>query len=508
MSTETLKFFEDKSTEAIINWMLSHLTEDQIRMCLDQSGIPDTSISPGAGPSSEAGPSSDTGPPIAAAAAGSGPIQTITLPDGTQQQVEPPQRKPGGAIKMFTDKYRKMCNGTTYLIKSVTKEGVTYYQFKEVEDEDIAMNPGLSVGNINWVLKETPLSQFKTYCTDEDREILELLKEESPETFNNPPVAVQEIVADYVNNGFPSPIPDMQTSVQVTEPIAPTPVSTVVDMTESIMKALKIQQESGPFIQQTYPLLYDNGMTMFPVFIYGSEGNNVLFMSAVVQDGKLVLVQDMSNKALLNSKFKKVLKAIGDAMAAGLYTPSPGIPQQLNTELPEGEIKNKIAYVYNTVRVTGINFFGTLEDDFEDLNISTLTEPLLASQESFINVPEMPDSGTPMEDIAIVMKKQSRKKKVSEMTQAELDERMVELFGPQFAMDHEAVKYTNALGVQNVKYVKKCECEKPCPSRDSSFEEVDRPIFTEFQGKPSVNTGAGRFGELEEIEEEEDLLFS
>ena len=71
-----------------------------------------------------------------------------------------------------------------------------------------------------------------------------------------------------------------------------------------------------------------------------------------------------------------------------------------------------------------------------------------------------------------------------------------------------AVKYTNALGVQNVKYVKKCECEKPCPSRDSSFEEVERPIFTEFQGKPSVNTGAGRFGELKEIEEEEDLLFS
>ena len=44
MSTETLKFFEDKSTESIINWMISHLSEEQIRMCLDQSGIPDTSV--------------------------------------------------------------------------------------------------------------------------------------------------------------------------------------------------------------------------------------------------------------------------------------------------------------------------------------------------------------------------------------------------------------------------------------------------------------------------------
>ena len=40
MSAETLKFFEDKSPEEIINWMMDNLTEEQIRMCLDQAGIP------------------------------------------------------------------------------------------------------------------------------------------------------------------------------------------------------------------------------------------------------------------------------------------------------------------------------------------------------------------------------------------------------------------------------------------------------------------------------------
>lgn len=492
MSTETLKFFEDKSTEAIINWMLSHLTEDQIRMCLDQSGIPDTSVLPEPTSSSEPG-SSGVKPedkPLA------------ILP-------EKPGKKSGGASQIFLDKYRKICNGTTYLIENVSKEGVKYYQFKEVESEDLDKNPNLTVGNINWVFQVTPLSEFKTYCTEEDREILELLKEESPETFNKPPPQVRQIVTDYVNNGFPSPIPNIEIDVvDISEPVVPIPVETVVEMTDNIMKALKIQQESGPFIQQNYPLLYDNGMTRYPIFIYGSEGNNILFLSASVQDGKLILNNDMSNKALLNSRFKKILKSIGDAMSAGLYIPSPDIPNQLEKEIPEGEIKNKIDYVYKTAKKTGVNFFGTLEDDLEAMNLNT---PLLVEkEESFIDVPDMTmvsDSEIEMEDISSINKRKDRKKKISEMSQEELNERMLKLFGVKFAEEHDAVKYTNALGVQNVKYVKKCNCETP--SRDSSFEEIENPIFTEFQGKPSVNTGTGRFGELEEIEEiEEDLLFS
>ena len=503
MSTETLKFFEDKSTEAIINWMLSHLSEEQIRMCLDQSGIPDISQK-----TSEAGPSGVTPPEAIAAAsaasASSGPPSSVRLPDGSQQQVEPKPKSSGGASKIFLDKYRKICNGTSYVIQNVDKSGVVYYQFKEIESEDLPMNPLLTVGEIDWALRTTPLSEFKTYCTDEDREVLQLLIEESPDKFISPPPPVRELVNNYIANGFPSPIPGMVSAIAEVEPVLAVPaVRDLVDMSETVMKGLKIQQESTDFIRQNYPLLHDNGMTMYPVFIYGSEGNNLLFMAATVQDGKLILVQDSVNKALINSKFKKIMKSLGDSMTSGMYVPSPGIPQQLNEVLPDSEIKRKIAYVYTTAKTSGINFFGSLEDEFVDLDMD-LSMPLIEKDSSFVDVPENPSSGFEMEDLRETLPKVSRKKKkASEMTQQELDQRMLELFGSQFAREHDAVKYTNSLGVVNVKYVKKCTC--PAPERDSSFEEIESPIFTEFQGKPSVNSGPGRFGE--DIFDE-DLLFS
>jgi len=77
MSQESISFFEDKTTEQIINWMIAHLSESQLRACLNSAGInPEFSAgpsssrtgagqgSPGAGPSSSgAGSSSDPLPP-------------------------------------------------------------------------------------------------------------------------------------------------------------------------------------------------------------------------------------------------------------------------------------------------------------------------------------------------------------------------------------------------------------------------------------------------------------
>jgi hypothetical protein len=114
MSTETLKFFEAKSTESIINWMMNHLTEEQIRMCLDQSTIPDSSL---------VATSSTT--PLEA--------RPSTAPAVSAPLAQAPKKS---ASELFTDKYRKKCYGTQYLIKQVTKEGVEYYEFKEVDEED------------------------------------------------------------------------------------------------------------------------------------------------------------------------------------------------------------------------------------------------------------------------------------------------------------------------------------------------------------------------------------
>lgn len=521
MSAETLKFFEDKSTESIINWMLSHLSEEQIRMCLDQSGKPDLSAAP-----------------TAAAAAGSAPVQTITLPDGTQKQLQPgegsstdplptpakPDKQPRkSASQMFLDRYRKKCIGTQYLIKDVSKDGVEYYEFKEVEDTDLPNNPGLTVGDASWTFQKTPLNEFKDYCTDEDREVFEILKEENPTAFNNPPPGAIEVSNDYQVTGIPSPLP----TVIPTEPIDVSPaedppLEPVVEITEPIRKALAIQRNSKDFIQQNYPELFAAGLSMFPVFIYGSNGNNVLFLYAAVQDDKLVLKEGSVNKSLLNNRFRTYLKNIDDARKAGLYNPTDNIPMELDSLLPDSDIKNKIQYIYTNVTQFGVNYFGTLEDD-EPEWLKSASEQLLPDsqesfdmlgepddlmtfpdpQESFENIPEAPNSGFEMSDITEALPPvPKRTKKVTDMTIPEIEQRMREQFGAQYVKEFKPVIYVNSLGVKNVKYIKRNDCP-PCDC-DDEMEVIERPKFTEFQGKPSVNSGVGRFGDMDDDEE---LLF-
>ncbi len=534
MSAETLKFFEEKSTEEIINWMLSNLSEDQIRMCLDQSGIPDTSMIKGK-------------QPIAAAAAGSGPIATITLPDGSQKQLQPGEGSssdppPTGAVrpppskerrdvsKIFLDKYRNKCYGMGYLIKSVTttvledgktkKSWVEYYEFKEIEDGETVVSPGLSEGEIGWVKKIVPVSQFSTICTPEDREVFEFLKQEEMATFLGAPAEVLEVSADYPESGLVSPIPITTTPIDIEPTPTPTPVSTedTVDITEPMIKALKIQQGSSGFMSENYPDLFSRGLTMYPVFVYGSDGDSVLYLSTVVVDGKLSFVKDSISKKVLNIKFKNVVKSIQKQVADGLYTPSDNIQEELNEALKSiaQEITFKISKIYDPIKISGYTYFGTLDDD-EPEWLKSAGEVLPDSQESFdvvgsqdfdedmLMVPQLEGDSSPREtfdmtDMSNVINTVPKNKKVSDMSIPEIEERMRIQFGEKYVRDYKPEKYVNSLGVTNVRYVKRPNC----PPVDEPVM-VTNPIFTEFQGKPSINTGPGRFGDSES--EDEDLLF-
>lgn len=526
MSTETLKFFEEKTTEEIINWMLSNLSEDQIRMCLDQSGIPDTSVIEGKRP-------------IAAAAAGSGPIQTVTLPDGTQKQLQPgegsstdplptitpSQDKPKKDVtKIFLDKYRKKCNGTGYIIKSVSKEGVEYFEFKEIEEGDNVISVGVSMGEVGWIKNKVPTSEFKEFCTDEDREIFEFLKEENMETFLSAPAEVIETAADYPSSGLISPIPIAAAAAAVDLTPEPTPVVEAgIAITEPMLKALKIQQGTSAFIQETYPNLFSRGLTMFPVFVYGSEGDLVLHLTTVVSDGKLALIQESTNKRLLNSKFKKIIASIQTAIESGLYTPSGDMQQELNEAQKDvsADITTKISKIYDPIKLKGFTYFGTLEDEEPDWLRAADQEVLPDSQGSFENInsqdfnedvillPEMEGDSSPVEkfnmmDLSDVSSKPTvgKKKKVSEMSIPEIEEHMRITFGEQYLKEYKPEKYVNSLGVTNVRYVKRPNC----PPKEEWDIVTERPIFAEFQGKPSVNSGPGRFGETD-TDSDEELLF-
>jgi len=488
MSTETLKFFEEKSTEAIINWMINHLTEEQIRMCLDQSGVPDTTTSPPSAP-----------PAAASAAASSSDIKTTTLPDGTQMQV--PQQGSDAAkksnvsvTKKFLNKYRVKCENTQYLIKSVGAGGVQYYEFKEVDEEDLKVNPSLTEGEVAWTFQTKPISEFKDYCTEEDRELFQILKEENEEAFSNPPSDVLEVAADYVTSGLVSPIP-IKTVPQVPDVSEPTPVAQSVEITESMMKALKVQQNSGSYIQQNYPELYAKGLTMFPVFIYGADGNKVLFMAAVVEGDKLILVKDVVNKALINNKFRKITEAISNAVTAGLYTPSDNIRTELSNSLTDPEIRAKIKFVYDQVKVTGINFYGTIDDEPENMSQDSFVD--VQNEFPVYNLDNWPDTRAGMPEN--VQLKTKPKKKPTEMNETELKDHMTNIGYPHHLYYPEV--YTNSLGVENVRYKKR---ESPLDNED--YEMVKNTPFVDFQGKPSMNSGPGKFGEENRAPDDNILL--
>ena len=98
---------------------------------------------------------------------------------------------------------RTKCAYTPYIIKSANDTEITYYHFKEIEEDDINTNPKLNYGGVDWVLVTKKPSEFNTYCTPEDKNTLEMLKEEYPNEFNNPPEDLRIVIEDYEANGFP-----------------------------------------------------------------------------------------------------------------------------------------------------------------------------------------------------------------------------------------------------------------------------------------------------------------
>lgn len=511
MSVETLKFFEDKTTEEIINWMISNLSEDQIRSCLDQSGIPDTSVIQGS-------------QPIAAAATGPSSIQTITLADGTQKQLQPgegsssdplplattsrpekPKKTPG---EIFLEKYRKKCNGTGYLIKSVSKEGVEYYEFKEIDEDDTPVTLGVNLGDVGWVKKTVPISKFKVFCTEDDIQIFEILKEENQETFLGAPAEVIEVAAEYPEIGLPSPLPiTTQTMDAAIEPTPVEPSSKKDDITEPMLKALKSQQKSSEIMRSTYNNLFSSGLTMYPIFVYASDGDLVLHLTPVVEDGKLTFIKDSTNKKLLNGKFKKITSAIQSTVEAGMYTPTDNIQEELNEALKSvsPDIQERIRKIYDPTRLEGYTYFGTLDDEpdwltdaAQTLQDSRGTFDVASSQDLDMNdlpIQEGPVSTVQRSGLKVICG--AKNKKVSDMTISEIEDHMRIHFGEQYIKDYKPEKYINSHGVTTVKYVKRPNN----PSKDDTVL-VSRPKFTEFQGKPS-DADLSAFG----YDDSEDLLF-
>jgi len=100
MSQESISFFEDKTTEQIINWMIAHLSESQLRACLNSAGItPEYSAGPSSsrdGPSSSRAVPSSSGAGAGSSGAGSSSDPLPMPPMSPMPQV--PQFSPPPAV--------------------------------------------------------------------------------------------------------------------------------------------------------------------------------------------------------------------------------------------------------------------------------------------------------------------------------------------------------------------------------------------------------------------------
>jgi hypothetical protein len=268
---------------------------------------------------------------------------------------------------------------------------------------------------------------------------------------------------------------------------------------------LDIQRKSPKIMEKEFKVLYDLGLTFFPVFIYGEENEYTVKYLATVVDPvaqKLKFEERTENKKLARGRFKQEVAAILEAYNNKNYIPSSNIANELK-ELQNDvnvEIKNKLDQVYDPLRAENFTYFG--EAHMSDSDEEPMLMPLI-SRDSILNDPSMsppmsrsmsPDILPPMLPLASMSL--SKKKKPSEMSIPELEEHMKIKFGPKFARDYKPELYTNSIGVRNVRYVKRDNCDIK-----DNMSVVSAALFPDFASELKSNN----FGDMDDSNSE--LLF-
>lgn len=444
MSSVTSNFFDDKTPEEIINWMLDKLTEDQIKTCLDQAGIPDTNLI--------RKPEEPVVPTLPEEPGGSG--------SGFE---------PGPQSTMELDQLRRACNNKLVLIENVSNQNVSYYEFGPDED-----------GDLKWKKSQTGVSNFLSEVCNEQKvsasdEILELEQEEKEEMApglvmsSEVPDEVKRLASDYNLIGLPQPLdPSLLETPDVSEP-EPTVVYDAA-VSDAIMKQLSLENE----LKKKYPELYSAGMTKFPVFAHSvSDDGKTSYISLILNDDNTFDFRERKNgAALFLTQVKKDLKELNSkievAAATGWSKPSD-YASVLDTALSNWsskkpaneEIYNKILVNYNPTRLTQLK------------NSITTAFGEMAYREYNMDEPNTYFSGVKVSPIP-----EAGNKNVRDLNMDELRERMVTLFGKEYAETHEPFIAFNKFGIKTVQYRKKTG---PRPNLDASnWIRDDVPVFEEF----------------------------
>lgn len=449
MSSVTSNFFDDKTPEEIINWMLDKLSEDQIKTCLDQAGIPDTDL----------------------IRRPEEPVPVVpVIPEDPGGSGSGSGFEPGPQTTMELDQLRRACNNKLVLIEDISGQSVSYYEFGPDEN-----------GDLKWKKNQTGVSNFSSEICNEQKisasdEILDLDREEkeemAPGLLTRSDDVTDDIIrlaTDYNLIGLPQPLdPSLLQSPDISEPepivVYEAPVS------EAIMKQLSLENE----LKKKYSELHSAGMTKFPVFAHNvSDDGKISYISLMLNDDNTFDFRERKNgSALFLTQVKKDLKELAGKIEAAEATgwPRPGdYASVLDTALSNWsskkpanqEIYNKILLNYTPTRLAQLK--NSITTSFGEMAYGEYIADESNTFFSGAKVSPIPEAGN---------------KNVRDLDMNELRSRMVTLFGKEYAETHEPFIAYNKFGIKTVQYRKKTG---PRPNLDAShYIRDDVPVFDEF----------------------------
>lgn len=350
MSTQTLAFFENKTDEQIIDWMLTNLTEEQIKMCLNTSGIPDTS---GLTTPVEPEPT---------------PVVPIPVPSPSPSRPE----KPLDLNTRILIRLRGSCPSNVILVEKIQGTIVYFYQFKEVTQEDLALNSQYSpvLGQYRWVFRTQARNGMPEICSLASTASEEDIKED-PENYRSPPDKVLEIANEYVQSGLPYPLPFGRSSVE------PLIQNTPIEYDSRIQTARDTQIKSSAKInEKDYPEIFRRGIKTFPVIIYKIQDNFLHYFVLSINDGVASLVD---KKAPVGAGYNTIFRQHAKQLEQSISDDYPeeslvNVTTRLIEEKPQN-IKDAIKQVYTITGTGEFAFFGNGDDGSYDILDEDMLDP-------------------------------------------------------------------------------------------------------------------------------------
>lgn len=430
MSQESISFFEDKTTEQIINWMIAHLSESQLRSCLDSADI-----RPGysAGPSSSTAiPSSSTAIPSSSGAGSSSLIPSSSGAGPSSSQSVPQFTPPVGAQ---SSKARVPFNIAPYIDTLMGQRQIG------------AITPEILV-----ILKKYVGFQIES-------------KEQIKKAFPAVDGAGLSAVPVYIYDYEPG---------------------------NSTVYFLGIEARLGNLIAVPYRAPDLKTFKLIGVELLDKLNKNILSSQYILPTGskltseiqKVVTNYTDGDAVTINLNIKQVLqpnyiKEIRAEIAAMRASNFGFTDNYFGGELFDDLNEESINYNFGQSE----NIFGQSENDYEQSENnygeeSEYTETVNGSEDingsesgTFTENDSEADFGEPEKKVS------SKNIRVYDMTPEQLNEHMTNKFGAKFAQEYTPVKYVNSNGIPAVKYLLNQE------ARDNNAEmqnDSDEPIISGF----------------------------